>query len=213
MYRARLIDVLREDFPRVRAVVGDDAFDDLAGRYLARHGSTHFSVRHVGRHFAEFAAQQPDPPPFLGDLARLEWARVEVFDGADAEPLRLDDLRAVPVPRWAALRFRLIPACVVIECAWPAHDVWQAAGDVDDEGPIRCAPAPTAIRVWREGFAVSHAAIAPMEREALDALRRGETVTAICEAVATGADAETAARDVGAMLLRWIEDGLLAGLR
>ena len=49
MYRERLVDVLREDFPRLLAALGDDEFTALACRYLARCPSTHPSVRHVGR--------------------------------------------------------------------------------------------------------------------------------------------------------------------
>lgn len=58
MYRARLVDVLREDFPRVLAIVGDEGFHALACRYLARHPSLDPSVRHVGRDFAGFLASE-----------------------------------------------------------------------------------------------------------------------------------------------------------
>ncbi len=76
--------------------------------------------------------------PFLGDLARLEWARVEVFDAPDAEPLRLSDLSSIPPEDWPALRFRPIPACLVIECAWPVHEIWAAA-DTPAPLPARAA--------------------------------------------------------------------------
>ena len=113
MYRARLVDVLREDFPRAAGIVGDDAFETLACRYLARHPSTHPSVRYVGSRFADFVAGEKGLPPFLGDLARLEWARVEVFDAADSEPLRLSDLASLHAVDWPTLRLRPVPACLV----------------------------------------------------------------------------------------------------
>lgn len=209
MSRARLLDVLREDFPRVLAVVGDEAFADLAERYLARHPSTHPSVRHLGRRLAAFVASEAAPPPFLGDLARLEWARVEAFDAPDAEPLRLADLRAVAPEAWPGLRLRPVPSCAVVRCAWPAHEVWAAAGE-PGEAPIRCAPARTALRVWREGFAVSHAAMGAVEQRAFAALRRGEPFAGICEAAAGAGDPAEAALEVGALLARWTEDGVLA---
>ena len=89
MYRARLLDVLREDFPRTLAVVGDDGFAALASGYLDRVPSRNPSVRHAGQRFADFLETEPTTPAFLADLARLEWARVEVFDAADAAPLLL----------------------------------------------------------------------------------------------------------------------------
>jgi hypothetical protein len=70
---------------------------------------------------------------------------------------------------------------------------------------------PTAIRVWREGFAVSHASMGQAERRAFAALRLGASFAAICEAAAAvGVSEETAAAEVGGLLLRWIEDGIVA---
>jgi hypothetical protein len=209
MYRARLVDVLRDDFPRVLAVVGDDTFEALAARYLARHPSTHPSVRHVGRRFADFVATGPDAEPFLADLARLEWARVEVFDAADAEPLRLADLQSVPPADWPALRFQPIPACRVVECAWPVHEIWAAAGAGTAE-PVRAAPAATVVRVWREEWSVSHAAMGEREARAFRLLQQGAPFAALCAALGDDLDPEAAAREMAGLLLRWIEDGVLA---
>jgi hypothetical protein len=226
MYRARLVDVLREDYPRVAATVGDADFAALACRYLARHPSTHPSVRHVGRRFADWIAGEAAAAPHLADLARLEWARVEVFDAADAEPLRLADLETLPPDEWPALRLRLIPACLVLESAWPVHEIWASADlEADAVAPAdACASAdgaaerarqawtrePTVVRIWREGFSVSHAAMGPDEQRAFRVLARGEPFAEICAAIEDGLDADTAARQVGAILLRWLEDGLIA---
>jgi hypothetical protein len=225
MYRARLIDVLREDYPRVAATLGDADFAALACRYLSRHPSTHPSVRHVGRRFADWIAAESTVAPHLADLARLEWARVEVFDAADAEPLRLADLESLPPHEWPALRLRLIPACLVLESAWPIHEIWASADpEADADAPAddgagadgaaeRAQQAwtrePTVIRVWREGFSVSHAAMGPDEQRAFPVLARGEPFAEICAAIEDGLDADTAARQVGAILLRWLEDGLI----
>lgn len=226
MYRARLVDVLREDYPRVAAILGDADFAALACRYLARHPSTHPSVRHVGRRFADWIAGEATVAPNLADLARLEWARVEVFDAADAEPLRLADLESLPPDEWPALRLRLIPACLVLESTWPVHAIWASADpDPEADAPADvCASAdgaaerapetwtrePTVVRVWREGFSVSHAAMGPDEQRAFRVLARGEPFAEICAAIEEGLDADAAARQVGAILLRWLEDGLIA---
>jgi hypothetical protein len=201
MYQTRLLDVLREDFPRTLAVVGDDTFATLALGYLARCPSTTASVRHLGQRFADFLATEKTTPAFLPDLARLEWARVEVFDASDSAALRLSDLQCVPADEWPALRFRLIPACVVVDSAWPVHRIWA-------DGELASHPEATMVRVWREGWSVSHAAMAIAERQAFSALQRGKPFVAICDAVDTGLGAD-AAREVGGILMRWLEDGLL----
>jgi len=210
MYRARLVDVLREDFPRTLAHLGDDAFRALADRYLAQHPSTHPSVRHVGNQFADFLDGQVPVPPWLADLARLEWARVEVFDAPDAEPLRLADLKSVPPADWPALQLWPIPACRVVESPWPVHDLWTA-GDVDFGQPLPDGPRPSAVRVWREGFSVSHAAMGERERRAFALVQRGEPFARLCAALEDDFDPEAAAREVGSLLMRWLEDEILAG--
>ena len=180
----------------------------------------------MGRRFADWITGEASVAPHLADLARLEWARVEVFDAADAEPLRLADLESLPPDEWPALRLQLIPACLVLESAWPVHEIWASAdpeADADapaddgasEDGAAEPAPQawtrePTVIRVWREGFSVSHAAMGLDEQRAFRVLARGEPFAEICAAIEDGLDADTAARQVGAILLRWLEDGLIA---
>src|SRR4029077_17712611 len=96
MYWARLVDVLRDDFPRVGAILGDDRFATLASAYLERNPSTNPSVRWVGTGFADFLAERGPLPHLLFPPypPRFEWTRLAVFDAADAVPLRLEALRA-----------------------------------------------------------------------------------------------------------------------
>ena len=112
-----------------RAILGAEQFGQLARDYVTTHPSTHPSLRWFGRTSrpSSRASLQAGPPAFLADLARLEWARVAVFDAPDAEPLRLADLESLPPQDWPALRLRLIPACLVLESAWPVHEVWAAS--------------------------------------------------------------------------------------
>jgi hypothetical protein len=194
MYLARLVDALREDFPKVSGALGDEAFAALVRAYVAGHPSRDPSIRHVGSGLPAFVATRH--PGWLADLARLEWARLDVFDAPDATPLAAADLRDVPAADWPDLRFAVVPAFARLVAGWPVHRLWSGA-----TGPL---PAErTALRVWRSGFAVYHAAMAPAEEAALDRLLAGEPLAAMCEPFDDPAD-------VAALLLRWVEDGMLA---
>src|SRR5439155_1078841 len=125
-YCGRLRDVLREDFPHVAALLGP-RFEETARGYLRAHPSEHPSVRHLGRMFADFLEHRPDLPPYLGDLARLEWARIEVFDAPDARSLNAAALRGVAAEDWPALRFVTVPALAVVRARWPVHELWAGA--------------------------------------------------------------------------------------
>jgi hypothetical protein len=192
MYSARIIDALTEDFPKLAGLVGGERFETLVRDYIARQPSTAPSIRHIGSAFPEFVTEHEGRP--LGDLARLEWARLDVFDAPDAEAITVADLRAVPADEWPALRLALLPACTRLVTAWPVHRVW-----IDDALPD--VPARTALRVWREGAAVYQTAMD--DREALDRLAAGEPFGLVCEEIDDAAEA-------AALLLRWIEDGIVA---
>ncbi|HWP67005.1 MAG TPA: DNA-binding domain-containing protein [Candidatus Limnocylindria bacterium] len=213
MYWARLHDVLAEDYPRLAAILGPERFRNLACRYLAAHPSEQPSVRHLGSEFAAFVSIDPDTRdvPFAGDLARLEWARLAVFDAPDAEPLRLEDLRAVPADEWPALSFALAPAVRVLRAEWPVHDVWRSlAGHAPAEvAPSTVRPAYTRLRVWRTGFMVYQASMDAAEDVALACVVAGQTFARICEALATVVPPAEAARTAAELVLRWIADGIL----
>jgi len=96
MYFWRLLDILRGDYTAVVAAVGDDHFHNLVTDYLIACPSAHPSVRNVGERLAGYLKTHAlgVERPWLVELARLERARVELFDGPDGEPLALDELRA-----------------------------------------------------------------------------------------------------------------------
>jgi hypothetical protein len=206
MYFARLRDVLADDFEKTAAALGPEGFTAVARAYLAEHPSEHPSVRHVGRHLAAFLASRPPPdtPPWLPDMARLEWARIEVFDAPDAQPIGMADLLALPGAEWPTARLRTIPALEVITSDWPLHLVWS-----DGAEPVRT---PTVLRVWRQDGRVYHCAMDPVERSAFAALRGGRSFGEICDTMAGLGPAEAPA-EAAALVARWVEDGLVAGIR
>jgi hypothetical protein len=204
MYLFRLLEVLREDYPKLVQLLGDDRFADVARGYLSVHPSHHPSVRHVGDALPEYLATSPpaDLPACAADLARLEWARREVFDAPDATPLEAGDLAGLDPDRVAELPLELVAACITLVAAWPVHEVWKDPG-------MTPAPKRTALRVWREGFKVFHAAIDDAEEAALAKLAGGATFATVCELFAKTASMEDAARQAAALLARWLEDGVL----
>jgi hypothetical protein len=212
MYWARLVDVLRDDFPRVAAIVGSGPFTDLASVYLTRYPSTHPSVRWAGSRFADFLGGDGavEGLPFLADLARLEWARLAVFDAADAAPLRVEELRARPPSEWPRLTFYPVPALHVLRLAWPVHELWAAADAKAAATAMR--PAETVLRVWRDGFTVYHARVDTVERVALEQLLAAEPFAVMCDRLQAILSPEEAVREAAALILRWVTDGILAAM-
>jgi hypothetical protein len=99
MYWFRVLDSLYEDCPGLRAVLGDAKFMRMAEAYLQKYPSRSFTLRNLPSRLEKFLREEPKwskPHTALClDLARFEWAQVEVYDGG-AQPLfRVEDLAGV----------------------------------------------------------------------------------------------------------------------
>ena len=102
-YWFRIKDCFYDDYPGLRAILGERRFERLACAYLARHPSHSFTLRNLGRRLVEFLEAEPRwiaplQHPAL-DMARLEWAHVEAFDNEARPPLELDSLLGVDPAR------------------------------------------------------------------------------------------------------------------
>ena len=208
----RQIDVLREDFPKLAALLGDDEFAELAEAYVRRWPSEFPSLVRLGRKLCEFIRSCDDGTrrPDLADLAALEWARAEIFEEADALPVDADALRVHP--NFAAARLELIPALRRLTLDHDAPAVWRA---LEDEQP---APEPrretTFVIVWRpsgpEDWQPLHTTVAADEAQALALAASGAPLAAVCEAFAGRAQPAEAAFNA---LASWLAEGWVARVR
>lgn len=240
MYFYRLLDILRADYEAVVAAVGDAAFHNLVTDYLLVCPSLHPSVRNVGQRLPQFLDGHAlgQERPWLGDLARLERARTEVFDGPDAEPLALDELRTLAPEDFVALKLPLIPNRIRLEVGHGVDDFWRAVearshGEAHDEsatedgGEVAAEPAadaeaapateltaPTAegrvLLVWRHELLVYHRPLDPLEDAALARAADGATFGAVCDLVSEHMSLEEAGPFAFQLLARWVQDGLIA---
>lgn len=203
-YYLRLRDVLREDFPKLAALLGAEHFDEVVAGYLKEFPSEQPSVRHLGRALTRFLRRREDMPKCLADLAELEWARVEVFDAPDAECATIAELATIPADAWPVLRFSTIPATRSWRAQYPVHLLWSGSEFLE------VAVAETFIRVWRNrDFLVLHAPMDDRESAALHKMILGEPFAAICETFADLPEID-AARETTALLARWLADGIIA---
>jgi hypothetical protein len=213
MYFARLVDVLESDFSRVAALLGCERFHEVVSQYLTCYPSRHPSLRHLGRFFPRFLANcaLTVDLPFLGDLAALEWGRVEAFDALDAEPLRIEHLQNLSSEQWPMLKFRLIPALQIIQCEWPVYEIWNMAETEENAAMIASVrPEPTTLRIWRNDFSVYHTKIDVIEQTALNCFLSDQPFASVCAALEEVAPNGDATAAIGGLLLRWIEDGILS---
>jgi hypothetical protein len=123
MYWFRVLDSLYEDCPGLRAVLGDAKFIRLAEAYLVKCPSVSFTMRNLPSRLAEFIRREPrytrPHTDLCYDLARFEWARVEVFDTASRPVFKVDDLLAVAPEKHGKLRLEIQPYLQLLRLNYP----------------------------------------------------------------------------------------------
>ena len=131
MYRARLVEALAAEFPRLARRLGAAPFAALVADYVHEHPSRHPSLRFLGQHLADWISRQRAwgaEHSLLAHLARLEWSRSDVFDGPDEPLLKMDALRVWPAEAFATLPLRLVGASRLIVVDVRALDLWSSLG-------------------------------------------------------------------------------------
>ena len=96
VYWFRVLDCLYDDYPGLRAIVGERKFLKLATAYLAKYPSASFTLRNLGQRLEKFLREEPQwiaPNEELAlDMARFEWAQVVAFDDAAQPKITTDDV-------------------------------------------------------------------------------------------------------------------------
>jgi hypothetical protein len=196
-YRARLADVLVHDFPKLARAMDLRA---LAPDYLRAHPSTHPSLRELGAHLPRFAIDRR-LDPHLADLAALERARMEVFDGPDAEALLREHLAELDPAEFPSLRLQLVPSSRVVTLSTNADDIWDAI-EANREPPPPV-PSTRTVLAWRRDYVVIHRTLEADEARAAQSLADATTFGDLCDAL--DAPAERALE----LLVRWLDAEIL----
>jgi hypothetical protein len=208
MYLWRLVDALREDYPKLAALLGDERFYALAEAYVREHPSRDHDLGRVGVHLPAFLRAYPEPGrPDLAGLAALEWARSEVFFEAEVETARQDALGASSPEQFLQARLRLVPALRVLAVEHEAVGLWRALEHADTVPPP--APGIQAIAVWRGGFDVFHTALELDEATALESVAWGDPLARVCAAFGRREDA---ARAAFSAITSWFDEGWVAAV-
>jgi hypothetical protein len=208
MYLWRLADSLREDYPKLAALLSDERFLELAEAYAREHPSDRPDLGQFGRHLPEFLRRFPAPERAdLAALAALEWARSEVFFEAPVTPVGREALAALPPDAFLDAGLELVPALRILRLDHDAVALWRRL----EEGDGGAAPieGSSAVAVWRAGFEVFHTRLEIDEAEALEIARAGQPLSDVCAAFELREDRAGAAY---AALSSWLDEGWIAAV-
>lgn len=132
-----LVDALADSYPVVQALVGEDFFRAMAREFVLQSPPCSPVLAWYGADFSGFVSAFPPAAglPWLADVARLEWLRVEAWHAADADALPSAALSALlcNVEQLPAARFTLHPALRILRSSYPVVSIWDAHQS-DDPG-------------------------------------------------------------------------------
>lgn len=235
-YWARLLECLRAEYPRFARAVGDELFDSFALEYLRQYPSRSYTLGKLGAHFAQFLADTapedgaPDETGseeidlrFLIDLARLEWAFGEVFDGPGVErvaPLSTAEIEGIAPDAWPGAKLACAPCLRLMRLDYPVQEYYRtlrtdAGADDSEPAPTPPEPGDTWLAITRRDYVVRHLVLDRVEHALLAAILRGETIgTAIAEAaeLVLESDSPRFAAQLGAWFERWTTEQFFTGI-
>jgi hypothetical protein len=203
-YWFRLLDCLHDDFPGLRALLGDSRFLRLITAYLQKHPSTSATLRDLGRHLVDFLRNEPawtaPHEAVCLDMARLEWAQIVAFDGPSRPRASLRSLSSLPPE---SIFLRLQPHITLLDLAYPVDEAAIRILRQDDnlrsetsnamEPPdrprrraiaSRIQPQRTHLLVHRQDNAVFFKRLIAPEHHLIRELDTGTSLASACESLA-----------------------------
>ena len=202
-YWFRVLDCLHDDYPGVRAIVGERKFTKLATAYLTKYPSDSYTLRDLGYRLEQFLRDEPKwsaPRQELAiNMARFEWAQVVAFDGPSKPAITSDDILGVSPTK---LRLGLQPYLSLLDLDFAVDDFLIAVTKRDSDvlrseasnamdsapkiarrrKPIRM---PKREKIWltvhRHDNSLYYKRLEPEAFQILSAIARGSTVEDACE--------------------------------
>lgn len=202
-------------YPVLCALIGPDSFAALARSLWHAHPPVRGDLAHWGAELPHFvqASESLDQAPYLGDVARTEWALHQAAGAADAWA-DLPSLALLTQDDPATLGLRLAPGTALITSRYPVVSIVQAhlTQDIDlnEAGRRwRAGVAETAL-VWRAGLRPQVRDVrSTTEAALLQELLAGASLLGALESACTDPDPD--AFDLSAWLMSAVSQGLVLG--
>jgi hypothetical protein len=211
-YVLRLSEALAINHPVLAAILGEQAFAQLAQEYIARHPSEFKSIRWFGHEFATFILKHHDykNQPAYAELAHFEWLQTCVFDAADDHIVTLQEIAQIPPDEWGHLVFTIHSSVHRMNLNWNVVAVWQAV--IANESPPAFVENARTVPwiLWRQNNLNRFSSLPDEEVLYLDALIAGASFAEILHLASEQMPVELAAPHVASLLKGWLDVGLIS---
>ena len=132
VYWFRLLSSLADDFPGLRAVIGQEKFDQVLLGYLTEMPSISFTLRDLGSRLEPWLRAHPEyiagHERMALDMVSLEWADIEAYDTAEFPVLTQSELANLGEDP----TFHLQPYVQLLELAYPVDELLLKVRDSEE---------------------------------------------------------------------------------
>ncbi|MFG0382241.1 putative DNA-binding domain-containing protein [Pseudomonas sp. zbq_18] len=151
--RASRTEALRQGFPTLDRLLGRDYFTALAAVFIQQHPPRSAVLHEYGAELADFIDQfQPlSSFGYLGDIARLEWARLRAFHADDTPVLRIAEMDLASLSKRLEQPLQWHPSVTLLESAHPLYRLWASQQGTASAPSAQCWSAETVL-IWRQGL-------------------------------------------------------------
>lgn len=211
-YRMRLLEVLRNTFPKTLAWVGDEAFDTAARHHILQRPPSAFTLDVYGGEFVPALHTLFGNDPEVAELAWLEWQLQQAFAAVD-QPVLDGERFAAAVNDgldWERVTMRAVGSVALRSIATHCTEIWKAlaAGTPAPSRWLR--DRQVQLLVWRQALTPQFRLLEAGEHAALQRLAGGCTLADLAVHDAADGQPEAEAARLGEWLARWVAEGLIA---
>lgn len=202
------VDALAENFPTVRALVGEDWFTGAARLFAQQSPPTHAALLDYGADFPAWLEHFPPASdlPYLAGVAHLDRLWIEALFAAEAPSLEATALSSLSPNALAAVRLRPHPSLRLAAFDAGLPGLWRAARAGDDA--LELTETPQTLMLVRRAEGVTSRILDDAEAAFLRATRLGETLGVAAEHAAQ-ANPNT---PIATLFATLIADGVFSGL-
>ncbi|MEX2124931.1 MAG: DNA-binding domain-containing protein [Woeseia sp.] len=196
----QLVGALRDSYPAVHRLVGDEFFRFAATEYVLTHPPRSPRLLGYGDNFPGFLEgfEPAGPVPYLSDVARLEQLYLESYHAAEATPLAKGAFAKCIFEGAARASLRLHPSARLMTSPFPVSRIWELNVQSSAiRGRTQIPGGAEYLLIVRPRATVEVRRISRGAYAALAAIGQG---LAVAEALAAGADVDPGI-DLGIHLL------------
>jgi hypothetical protein len=209
-YRARLFDVVAQDFPALRNYLGHQKMNDAVSRYVDATPSAHFDAGLYPQAFPDFVAEFYASDTFAASLARLEGAIARLSYAPDSAALAPEEISALG-PEGMML-VCLVPRTALEILSLPQDAQSYYSDYIEGKRDIPANQTPVQVAVYRHDGRNWRLTLDDIESKVLKKIFSGMAIGPVLEwmQAETGMTDESVERWISHYFARWMSNGILA---